>query len=67
MENRLAEFRNKHNLTQDELSKKSNVSRPYISDIETGTQKTISNTVMIKLAEALEESVNDIFFSKNVV
>lgn len=67
MGNRLAEFRAKHGLTQDELSIRANVSRPYISEIETGAQKNISNTIMSKIANALDESVFDIFFNPDVV
>ena len=65
--NRLAEYRAQKGMSQEDLSVKSKVSRPYISEIETGTQKTITNTVMYKLAEALNESVVDIFFSQDVV
>jgi len=64
---KLAEFRAKHGLTQEELAVKSGVSRPYISEIETGSQKVITNTVMLKLANALSESVSDIFFTIDVV
>ena len=67
MTNRLAEFRAKHKLTQEALATKADVSRPYISEIETGTQKVISNVVMSKIADALGESVVDIFFGSDVV
>lgn len=63
MINRVAEFRLKLGMTQEELAEKSGVSRPYISEIETGSQKVISNVVMLKIANALNESVNTIFFS----
>jgi len=62
MANRVAEFRLKHDMTQEELAAKSNVSRTYLSLIETGTQENITNTVMTKIANALDESVADIFF-----
>jgi Predicted transcriptional regulators len=62
MANRVAEFRLKHDMTQEELAVRSNVSRTYLSQIETGTQENITNTVMTKIANALDESVADIFF-----
>ncbi|MFQ7075523.1 MAG: helix-turn-helix transcriptional regulator [Clostridia bacterium] len=37
MQNRVKEYREKEGLTQEELSKKSEVSRNTISAIETGT------------------------------
>jgi len=67
MQNRLAEFRAKRGMTQDELAAKAGVSRPYISEIETGSQQAITNVVMGKLSEALEESVVNIFFTPSVV
>jgi len=67
MINKLAEFRAKHGLTQEELAEKAQVDRGYISNIETGAQKVISNIVMQKLAKALNETVCDIFFADDVV
>lgn len=67
MMNKLAAYRAKHGLTQRELAAKAGVSRPYISEIETGAQKVISNVVMLKIAHALGERVGDIFFSQTVV
>jgi putative transcriptional regulator len=61
--NRLAEMRKSAGLTQDALSKKAGVSRPYISNIERGKQTVITNTVMLKIAVALNKKVEEIFFN----
>ena len=67
MRNKLAAYRVKHGLTQNELAVRAGVSRPYISEIETGAQKVISNVVMLKIAQALGERVEAIFFDQDVV
>ena len=67
MQNKLAEIRKLNNFTQEELSDKSGISRPYISDIERGRQTTITNVVMKKLARALNRNVEEIFFTRDVV
>lgn len=61
--NRLAEMRKSAGLTQDALSQKAGISRPYISNIERGKQTVITNTVMLKIAVALNKKVEDIFFN----
>ena len=53
--------------TQDELSKKSNVSRQTISLIENNNLENIESKTMFKLAVALECDIGDIFFKENVV
>lgn len=67
MKNRLKEMREKLNLTQEELSLKSGVSRPTISMIETNTLTNIESTTMVKLAVALDCDIGDIFFKETVV
>lgn len=67
MQNKVAELRKKHGLTQTELATRAGISRPYLSAIEKGKQTTISNVVMLKIANSLSEQVSDIFFSTGVV
>ena len=54
-------------MTQEELSKKSNVARQTISLIENHSLDKIESKTMLKLATALNCDVGDIFFKENVV
>ena len=55
MKNRVKEFREEQNLTQEELSKKSGVSRNTIN-------VNVTYEVMEKIAMALKKKVSSIFF-----
>lgn len=48
------------NMSQEELAKKANVDRSYISQIESG-KKTPSLSVLERIADALECSLKDFF------
>ena len=67
MKNKVAYFRKIKGWSQEKLSKEAQISRPYLSEIETGTQKVVTNIVMIKIAKALEKSVEEVFFTPDVV
>lgn len=67
MENTLKEKREKLKMTQEELAKKSNVSRQTISQIENKQLENIESKTMLKLAIACNCDVGDIFFKENVV
>ena len=62
VKNRLKEEREIQGISQEELSKKSTVSRTIISELETGKTDVITNITLEKLAEALNKKVTDIFF-----
>lgn len=62
MKNRLKEIREKQGLSQEELSRKSNVSRTIISELENGKTDVITNVTLEKIAKALNKKVVDIFF-----
>ena len=62
MRNILREAREEAGLTQDELSKKSEVSRTIISELENFKTGVITNVTLEKLASALNKKVPDIFF-----
>lgn len=64
MQNSVKEYREKEGLTQEELSKKSEVSRNTISAIETGTNTNVTYEVMEKIAKALNKKVATIFFNQ---
>ncbi len=55
----------KKNLTQVELAERVGVTSKYLSQLETGTAKNPSKSLMEKLAEALDSTVQVLFFSEN--
>lgn len=64
IKNKVAEIRNIKNITQEELAKKSNISRVALSSIENGTVP--NGETMFNIAKALDESVENIFYEDNV-
>lgn len=64
MPSNLKYYRESEGFTQEELAKKSEVSRNTISSIETGANINVTYNVMEKLANALGKSVEEIFFKK---
>ena len=62
MKNRLKEVREKEGISQEELSKKSEVSRTTISELETEKKEITTNITLEKIAKALGKKVSDIFF-----
>lgn len=62
MKNILKEIREEQGLSQEELSRKSNVSRTIISELENGKTDVITNVTLEKIAKALNKKVVDIFF-----
>lgn len=58
---KIKEKRKERNMTQDQLSKKSGVSRSTIASLESGKATVTSTTTIKKIANALECSVSDIF------
>ena len=63
MENRLREIREAKGISQEALAEKSGVSRTTISVLECGEAKDTLTSTLTKLSEALEESIECIFFS----
>lgn len=63
---RIKEKRKALKMTQEELSAKSGVSRATISGLENGTLRATSSTTLLKLARALETTVDQIFFQEAV-
>ncbi len=61
MNNRIQEIRTTLELSQEELAKVSGVSRTVISQLESGTRKTITSATMLRLSKALKTPVEDIF------
>ena len=67
MNNCLKEVRLSKGYSQSELSKKSNVSRQTIIEIEDGPLKWLTSDTMLKLAIALDCDVSTIFFDDFVM
>lgn len=57
----IKDIRQKHKMTQEELSKKSGVSRAIISGLESGERVVTSTETLSRLAKALESKVSDLF------
>lgn len=63
---KIREKRKEKNMTQEELSAKSGVSRTTISGLENGTVRATSSKTLLKLARALGVTVDQIFFQESV-
>lgn len=63
---RIAQVRIEKGMTQDELAKKSGVSRTIISLLETGKTNVTTTSTLLKIARALDCSVSEIFFEQCV-
>lgn len=58
--NKIKELRNKQNITQEELSFRSGVSRSHIGMIEKGL-RDISLSAIFKISRALQTPLNELF------
>lgn len=61
MNNKLAEIRSAKGMTQTELANRSGVSRTLINQLESGVRDVITSRTMVKLSQALETPIADIF------
>ncbi len=62
---KIRELRELRKMTQEELAEKSGVSRATISQLENGEMKNTTSKTLLKLARALETSVENIFFTES--
>ncbi|RHP80404.1 XRE family transcriptional regulator [Blautia sp. OF01-4LB] len=60
---RIKERRIEMGMSQVELSEKANVSRTIISGLENGTIKVTTTETLLKLANALNSKISDIFLN----
>ncbi|MGP1568874.1 helix-turn-helix transcriptional regulator [Peptoanaerobacter stomatis] len=60
---KIKEVREELGITQEELADKANVSRTILSGLESGKLKTTTTNTLLKIANALDRKVEDIFFS----
>ena len=63
---RIRELREAMKMTQEELADKSGVSRGTISALENGSMRNTASKTLLKLAQALNTSVDRIFFTETV-
>ena len=63
---KIKETREAKNMTQEELAEKSGVSRTTISGLENETVRATSTKTLVKIAQALGTTVDQIFFSEIV-
>ena len=61
MGNKITEARKKKCISQEELAKKSGVSRSTISGLESGRITITTTDTLKKIADALGEKIGDIF------
>lgn len=66
MSYRIKEFREKLGLTQDELARKSGVSRMTIVALENNKAKVTTTKTLLAISKALGVTVDEIFFPKDV-
>lgn len=59
---KVKEAREEKRMTQEELAEKSGVSRVTIIAIESGKSVDVKVSTLVKLADALETTVDKIFF-----
>ena len=62
--NKIKKFRENRNMTLKELSGEVGISIGYLSHLERGSRNNPSKEVMEKIANALNSSIPEIFFSK---
>lgn len=62
MENQVKRVREQLGLTQEDLSKKSGISRSVLANIENNRANNYTAKTMIAIADALNKRVDEIFF-----
>ena len=62
--NKIKEYREKSNMTQEDLAEKSAVSRNTISALERGTNTNVTYEIMERISKALNKKVSTIFFEE---
>ncbi len=66
MKNKIKDLRKNKGMTQKELALKAGVCRTTLSRLENNIERVTSTKVLLKIANALDTTVEQIFFSKGV-
>ena len=61
MRNKIAEYRKKIGMSQQELADEAKISRTYLSILENQKQEVIGSDVMFRIADALNVPYYEIF------
>lgn len=61
MQYRIKQFREELGMSQVQLAEKANVSRAIISGLETGNTNVTTTETLVKIANALDKKVSEIF------
>ena len=67
MENRVAELRNKFEISQEEFAEMLGISRTHLSQIENNKVPNVSGKLMFRIAKEFGKPVEDIFFINSVL
>lgn len=59
---KIREYREIVGISQEELARKAGISRTTLSGLESGTIKRTTTETLLKIAQALNKKVSDIFF-----
>lgn len=59
---KIRECREEMGISQEELARRAKISRTTLSGLESGTVKTTTTDTLLKIANALNKKVTDIFF-----
>ena len=62
MKYRVKELRESSGMTQQELAEKAGVSRTIVSGLESGTTEVTTTKTLLRIAEALNVKVSELFF-----
>lgn len=63
---KIKEMREAKSMTQEELAEKSGISRVTISGLENGTERNTMSKTLIKIAKALDVTIDQLFCTENV-
>ncbi|MBQ8579317.1 MAG: helix-turn-helix transcriptional regulator [Oscillospiraceae bacterium] len=63
---KIKELREAMKMTQEELSRKSGVSRGTICALENGTDRTTTTKTLLNIARALDTTVDRLFYPESV-
>ena len=66
MGNKIKMMRVEKDMTQEELAEKSGVSRATIVALENDDEKTTTTKTLLKIAKALDTTVDTLFFGQSV-
>lgn len=66
MQYKIKEYRLSKNITQRELAEKVGCSRQYLNELENKDIRNVSSHLLLRIANALDVSVEKIFFRQNV-